>query len=203
MVFVTARYDSHRYALINRWNPRNLDLVLDWVGPPPGSRILDVGCGRGHLVRALTERGFDAWGIDLNPNARELAGELNVRTMSAAALEFGDASFDAVVSFHAIEHIPPLEQAVLEVARVVKPGGKVLFVYPAEPIRGLYAIPTSVILHRTPFKAREVHVHRLSPSKVRALGKAAGLQELRHTFRPWPSPEYASLLERQNSMLVI
>ncbi|HEX5672374.1 MAG TPA: class I SAM-dependent methyltransferase [Acidimicrobiia bacterium] len=200
---MTARYDSHRYALINRWNPRNLDLVLDWVGPPPGSRILDVGCGRGHLVRALTERGFDAWGIDLNPNARELAGELNVRTMSAAALEFGDASFDAIVSFHAIEHIPPLEQAVLEVARVVKPGGKVLFVYPAEPIRGLYAIPTSVILHRTPFKAREVHVHRLSPSKVRALGKAAGLQELRHTFRPWPSPEYASLLERQNSMLVI
>jgi SAM-dependent methyltransferase len=203
MVLVTARYDSRRYALINRWNPRNLDLVLDWVDPPPGSRLLDVGCGRGHLVRALTERGFDAWGIDLNPNASELAGGLNVRTMSATALEFGDASFDAVVSFHAIEHIPPLEQAMLEVARVVKPGGKVLLVYPAEPIRGLYAIPTSVILHRTPFKARRVHVHRLSPSKVRALGKAAGLQELRHTFRPWPSPEYASLLERQNSMLVI
>lgn len=203
MVLVTARYDSRRYALVNRWNPRNLDLVLDWVGPSPGSRILDVGCGRGHLVRALTEHGFDGWGIDLNPNARELAGELNVRTMSAAALEFGDASFDAVVSFHAIEHIPPLEQAMLEVARVVKPGGKVLFVYPAEPIRGLYAIPTSVILHGTPFKARQVHVHRLSPSKVRALGKAAGLQELRHAFRPWPSPEYASLLERSNSMLVI
>jgi 2-polyprenyl-3-methyl-5-hydroxy-6-metoxy-1,4-benzoquinol methylase len=203
MVPVTARYDSRRYALLNRWNPRNLDLVLDWVSPPSGSRILDIGCGRGHLVRALTERGFDAWGIDLNPNARELAGELNVRTMSAAALEFGDASFDAVVSFHAIEHIPALEQAVLEVARVVKPAGKVLFVYPAEPIRGLYAIPTSVILHRTPFKARQVHVHRLNPSKVRALGQAAGLRELRHTFRPWPSPEYASLLERPNSMLVI
>ena len=203
MAPVTARYDSRRYALINRWNPRNLDIVLDWVDPPPGARILDIGCGRGHLVRALTERGFDAWGIDLNPNARELAGELNVRTMSADALEFGDASFDAVVSFHAIEHIPPLEQAILEVARVVKPGGRVLFVYPAEPIRGLYAIPTSVILHGTPFKARQVHVHRLSPSKVRGLGRAAGLKELRHTFRPWPSPEYASLLERSNSMLVI
>lgn len=203
MVLMTARYDSRRYALINRWNPRNLDIVLDWVGPPPGARILDIGCGRGHLVRALSKRGFDAWGIDLNPNARELAGELNVRTMSADALEFGDASFDAVVSFHAIEHIPPLEKAILEVARVVKPGGKVLLVYPAEPIRGLYAIPTSMILHGTPFKARQVHVHRLSPAKVRGLGRAAGLKELRHTFRPWPSPEYASLLERPNSMLVI
>jgi 2-polyprenyl-3-methyl-5-hydroxy-6-metoxy-1,4-benzoquinol methylase len=203
MVPVTARYDSRRYALINRWNPRNLELVLDWLAPRPGSRILDVGCGRGHLVRALTEVGFDAWGIDLNPNAQEVAGDLNVRTMSAAALEFGDASFDAVVSFHAIEHIPPIEKVMLEVARVVKPGGKVLLVYPAEPIRGLYAIPTSVILHGTPFRARQVHVHRLSPAKVRVLGKSAGLEELRHTFRPWPSPEYASLLARPNSMLVI
>lgn len=200
---MTARYDSRRYALINRWNPRNLDIVLEWVKPQRGQKILDVGCGRGHLVKALTGHGIEAWGIDLNPNASELAGDLNVRTMSAAALEFGDASFDSVVSFHAIEHIPPLTQAMAEIARVVKPGGKILLVYPAEPIRGLYAIPTSIILHRTPFKAREVHVHRLNPRKVQRLGTAAGLSELRHRFRPWPSPEYATLLEKPNSMLVI
>ncbi|MEX0699635.1 MAG: methyltransferase domain-containing protein, partial [Acidimicrobiia bacterium] len=80
---MTARYNSRRYALINRWNPRNLDIVLNWVNPEPGHKILDVGCGRGHLVKALTERGFEAWGIDLNPNASELAGDLNVQTMSA------------------------------------------------------------------------------------------------------------------------
>ncbi len=200
---MTARYDSRRYALVNRWNPRNLDIVLGWVNPQPGQKILDVGCGRGHLVKALTDRGFETWGIDLNPNARELAGDLNVRTMSAAALEFADASFDVVVSFHAIEHIPPLEEAMAEIARVVKPGGKVLLVYPAEPIRGLYAIPTSIILHRTPFKARKVHVHRLNPRKVARLAESVGLNELRRAFRPWPSPEYASLLQKQNSMLVI
>jgi SAM-dependent methyltransferase len=200
---VTARYNSRRYALINRWNPRNLDLVLEWVKPQRGQKILDVGCGRGHLVKALTGRGIEAWGIDLNPNATELAGDLNVQTMSAAALEFADASFDSVVSFHAIEHIPPLKGAMAEIARVVRPGGKVLLVYPAEPIRGLYAVPTSIILHKTPFKAREVHVHRLNPRKVEGLGAAAGLTELRHAFRPWPSPEYASLLEKPNSMLVI
>lgn len=198
---MTARYNSRRYALINRWNPRNLDIVLNWVNPEPGYKILDVGCGRGHLVKALTERGFEAWGIDLNPNASEIAGDLNVQTMSAAALEFADASFDTVVSFHAIEHIPPLEEAMAEIARVVKPGGKVLLVYPAEPLRGLYAVPTSIILHGTPFRAREVHVHRLNPPKVRALGGSVGLIELRRTFRPWPSPEYASLLEKPSSML--
>ena len=161
---MTARYDSRKYALINRWNPRNLEIIRDWVAPAPGDRILDVGCGKGHLVKALSELGVDSVGIDLNPNAADVAVVPRVQTMSATNLEFDDESFDAVVSFHAIEHIPPVEDALEEMARVVKPAGKVLLVYPAEPIRGLYAIPTSVILHRNPFKARQVHVHKLNPA---------------------------------------
>ncbi|HUO45254.1 MAG TPA: class I SAM-dependent methyltransferase [Acidimicrobiia bacterium] len=193
---MTARYDSRRYALINRWNPRNLELVIDWVNPQPDQRVLDVGCGRGHLVKSLSARGIETWGIDLNPNAEEVAAGANVRTMSATDLDFADASFDAVVSFHAIEHIPLVGEVFAEMARVVKATGKVLLVYPAEPIRGIYAIPTSVILHKTPFKARQVHVHSLNPQKVKALGEAVGLTEIRHSFRPWPAPEYASLLKK-------
>ena len=49
---MTARYDSRKYALINRWNPRNLEIIRDWVAPVPGERVLDVGCGKGHLVRS-------------------------------------------------------------------------------------------------------------------------------------------------------
>jgi ubiquinone/menaquinone biosynthesis C-methylase UbiE len=193
---MTSRYDSRRYALINRWNPRNLRLVTEWLAPRPGQKLLDVGCGRGHLVRALRESGVDAWGIDLNPNAEEMAESAGVRTMSATALEFEDQSFEAVVSFHAIEHIPPLAEVFAEIARVVKPSGKVLLVYPAEPVRGLYAIPTSVILHGSPFRAREVHVHRLNPRKVEEFGGRAGLIEVRHSFRLYPSPEFASLFVR-------
>jgi SAM-dependent methyltransferase len=147
-------------------------------------------------VGALRELGIEAWGIDLNPNAEAVAASAGVRTMSATALEFDAQSFDAVVSFHAIEHIPPLPEVFAEIARVVKSGGEVLLVYPAEPIRGLYAIPTSVILHGSPFRAREVHVHRLNPHKVEGLGRRAGLTEVRHSFRLYPSPEYASLFVR-------
>jgi ubiquinone/menaquinone biosynthesis C-methylase UbiE len=191
-----GQYDSHRYASINRWNPRNLDLIRDWVAPKPGDRVLDVGCGKGHLVKALIDLGVDAQGIDLNPKAVEVALVPRVRTMSATALGFEDNTFDAVVSFHAIEHISPVEQAIAEIARVVRPKGRVLLVYPAEPIKGLYAVPTSVILYRNPFKARHVHVHRLNREKVRILGGAVGLQEVRSSFRLMPWPEYASLFHK-------
>jgi ubiquinone/menaquinone biosynthesis C-methylase UbiE len=193
---MTARYDSRKYALINRWNPRNLEIIRDWVAPSPGDRILDVGCGKGHLVKALSELGIESVGIDLNPNAADVAVVPRVKTMSAINLDFEDESFDAVVSFHSIEHIPRIEDALEEMARVVKHGGKVLLVYPAEPIRGLYAIPTSIILHRSPFKARQVHIHRLNPQVVAKLGAAVGLREVNRKLRMWPSPEYASLFER-------
>jgi len=193
---MTARYDSRKYALINRWNPRNLEIIRDWVAPVPGERILDFGCGKGHLVKALSELGVDAVGIDLNPNAADVAVVARVQTMSATHLDFEDGAFDAVVSFHAIEHIPSIDEVLREMARVVKPSGKVLLVYPAEPIRGLYAIPTSVILHRTPFKARQVHIHKLNPALVAELGAVAGLRQLKKRLRMWPSPEYASLFDR-------
>ena len=193
---MTARYDSRKYALINRWNPRNLEIIRDWVAPPPGTRVLDVGCGKGHLVKALSELGVDAVGIDLNPNAADVAVVPRVQTMSATHLDFDDASFDAVVSFHAIEHIPPVDEVLREMARVVKPGGKVLLVYPAEPIRGLYAIPTSVILHGSPFKARQVHVHKFNPRELAQRAVALHLRALKSRLRMWPSPEYASLFDR-------
>lgn len=193
---MTTYYDSRRYVLLNRWNPRNLEIIRDWVRPAPGDRILDVGCGRGHVVNALRELGVEAEGIDLNPQAAEVALVPHVQTMSATALDFADGSFDAVVSFHAIEHIPDVDTALAEMARVVRPGGLVLLVYPAEPIRGLYAIPTAIILHRNPLMARSVHIHRLHPKKVAAKAAAVGLSAIRHKFRPWPSPEHATLCQK-------
>jgi ubiquinone/menaquinone biosynthesis C-methylase UbiE len=193
---MTPHYDSRRYALANRWNPRNLDLIRDWIAPSSGDRVLDVGSGRGHVVKALLDLGVDAYGIDLNPQAAEVAIVPRVQTMSATVLDFADSSFDSVVSFHAIEHIRPIEEALAEMTRVVRANGKMLLVYPAEPIQGLYAIPTSVILYRNPFKARQVHVHKFNRARVKELAENAGLVEIRSSFRAFPWPEYASLFSK-------
>lgn len=190
-------YDSLRYALVNRWDPAHLRTVDRLLPLEPGDRVLEVGCGQGHLTRRLAQRGVDIVGIDANPHAPAVADTDRVLHMHAEKLEFDDNSFDAIVSFHAIEHIPPLEEALKEMARVLRAGGRALFVYPAEPIQGLYAVPTSIILYGTPFKAREVHCHKLSPAKLRRIAEPLGFRETHREFNLFKSPQFVSLFERE------
>ena len=192
-----STYDSHRYAAINRWDPSHLRRIDRLVSMAPGDRILEVGCGQGHLTKALAERGLDIVGIDANPRAAEVAGNGLVRYMLAESLEFEDDAFDFVLAVHAIEHIPDLDGALSEMARVLVPGGKAVFIYPAEPIQGLYAIPTSMILHGTPFKAREVHCHHLWPAKVARIAAPHGLAQTHKEFSLLRSPQFASVLEKR------
>ena len=189
-------YDSRRYVTINRWDPSHLDKVDRLLSLSDGQRVLEVGCGQGHLTRRLADRGIDITGVDANPKASEIAGTDRVRYMKGEDLEFDDESFDVVLSVHALEHIPPLDQAISEMARVLKPGGSALHIYPAEPVMGLFAIPTSMILHGTPFKAREVHCHKLWPSKLRRMMEPFGLSETHHEFNLFKMPQFVSVFEK-------
>lgn len=191
-----AGYDSKRYALVNRWDPSHLEKIDRLLDLSPGDRVLEVGCGRGHLTSRLFDRGVDIVGIDANPNAPEIAESDRVVHMMAEDLAYADDEFDAIIAVHSIEHIPPLEEAFAEMARVLKPGGSALFIYPAEPIMGLYAIPTAMILHRNPLKARQVHCQKLSPKRVRNMMEPLGFTETHHEFNLWKSPQYVSVLEK-------
>lgn len=189
-------YDSRRYALLNRWDPSHLRRIDRLVPLESGDRVLEVGSGQGHLTGAIAARGVDIVGIDANPSASEVAGNGLIRHMSAELLEFADESFDVVISVHAIEHIPGLDQAFAEMVRVLRPRGRAAFVYPAEPIMGLYAIPTSIVLHGTPFKAREVHCHKLWPGKVRRMLEPMGMRQTAREFSLLKTPQFASGFEK-------
>lgn len=191
-----SRYDSQKYALLNRWDPSHLEKIDRLLPLQAGDRVLEIGCGRGHLTTRLADRGVDVVGIDANPNASSVGESPLIFHMVAEALEFGDAEFDAIVAVHSIEHIPSLAEAFAEIARVLKSGGKALFIYPAEPVMGLYAIPTAMILHRNPFKAREIHCQKLTPRKVRERLEPLGFKELHHEFNFFKTPQFVSLLEK-------
>lgn len=189
-------YDSRRYALINRWDTSHLDRIDRLVAISNDDRVLEVGCGQGHLTRAIAARGIDIVGVDANPQAPEVAGSDLVSHMYAENLDFEDETFDVVISVHALEHIPELRRALEEIARVLVPGGRAVHIYPAEPIQGLFAIPTAIILHGNPLKAREVHCHKLWPAKLREMSEPLGMVETAQEFSLFKSPQYASVFTK-------
>jgi len=103
-----------------------------------GSRraiILDLGCGPGDLVVAMSQRLRDARiiGLDLSPSMLLWAGRhattdgrLRFIVADAAALPFGDASVDLVVSTLSLHHWPEPADVFAEIARVLRPGGVAL-----------------------------------------------------------------------------
>ena len=185
-----------RYALAQRWGGQHISTVKRLLDPGPGTRLLEVGSGRGHLARRIEGLGATVTGVDANPEAAENAVARDIRTMRVEALDFPDAAFDQVVAIHAIEHFPLIAEAFAEMARVLKPGGLMLLIYPAEPIRGLFSVPDAIIIYRNPFRSRELHRHKLRPSKVRHLAGAAGLEHLHSEFQLLTSPQFVTLLRK-------
>lgn len=188
--------DFRRYARNQRWDRGHLRTVRRLLDPQPGARILEVGSGRGHLTKRLDELGAIATGIDLNAEAVASSVARDIRAMNVQQLEFGDGEFDQLIAIHAIEHLPDIRAAFGEMARVLRPGGRMLLIYPAEPIRGLFAVPDAIIIYRNPFKARELHRHKLRPSKVCAIGRVAGLEPVHSEFQLLSSPQFATVLRK-------
>jgi ubiquinone/menaquinone biosynthesis C-methylase UbiE len=105
-----------------------------------GKDVLEVGCGTGLILDRVHKFARSAAGIDLSKGMLERAAGrgLAVAQASATALPFPDASVDVAYSFKVLAHIPPIAEALAEMARVVRPGGWVLAeFYNARSIRRL------------------------------------------------------------------
>ena len=109
-----------------RWRERAVDLAQ--VGP--GSKALDVATGTGDLAIALRDRGAEVIGADFAEKmleiARRKAPEIDFRAGNALALEFEDNEFDAATVGFGARNFDDLDRGIAEMARVVKPGGRVV-----------------------------------------------------------------------------
>lgn len=191
-------YDSENYAMLNRpiETGRHFRRVQRLLAPRPDDRLLEVGCGRGWLTERVQQHCPATWGIDVNPRSIAHAVTAQLLTMDATDMHFDDAQFDGVFSFHTIEHVVELDAALAEMRRVVVPGGRVLLVYPAEPIRGLYAMPGAWLGFGSPWLARRLHVHKLTPTRLRRRAARCGLVHLASRLDLLLTPQFVTLLAR-------
>jgi len=111
------------------YSRKRLTDLLDSNLPAQGDglRVLDVGCGTGHHMASIRERGFEVAGIDgseemLN-QARANNPDSDIRQADVEALPFPDSSFDLIVCVEVIRYLPSSAQCIREMARVLRPGG--------------------------------------------------------------------------------
>lgn len=113
--------------------------ALSVAGIAPGMSVLDVGCGRGEILRSTAALGARAFGVDYARVAVQISRQvalqvdrveaaIGVYQASALSLPFEANTFDRVLMLDIVEHLYPaeLEVALLEVLRVLKPGGRIV-----------------------------------------------------------------------------
>jgi SAM-dependent methyltransferase len=115
----------------------DLRTLAEAVAATPGATVLDMGCGAGHASFAVAPHAQEVVAYDIAApmlaiveSAAKERGLANIRTQQGAAekLPFGDHTFDWVVSRMSAHHWHDVAPALAEVRRVLKPGGRVLFI---------------------------------------------------------------------------
>jgi SAM-dependent methyltransferase len=106
-------------------------------------RVLDYGCGTGGIVKLAREQGIAAYGVekfyggsDIRDEvaANGLLGDVVRELADDGRIPFDDSEFDVVVSNQVFEHVQDLDSVIAEVARVLKPGGRLLCLFPSKGI---------------------------------------------------------------------
>lgn len=105
-------------------------VMLELCAARPALRVLDVGCGEGRFCRMLRAKGADVSGIDptqkLIETARQRDADGDYQLARAENLPFEKQSFDLVVSYLTLIDIDDFRAAIAEMARVLRPGGKMV-----------------------------------------------------------------------------
>ncbi len=106
---------------------------------PHGARLLDFGCGGGHIVELALAADFDAFGVDSFQGVWEQFAperrENRIRSyVPGETMPFDDAQFDIIVSNQVFEHIEDLAPVAAELGRLLRPGGTLITVFPTREV---------------------------------------------------------------------
>ena len=163
--------------------------VVRFVAPNADERALDSGTGSGALAFALAPHVREVVGVDLVPELLEQARARAERFPNvsfvegdATKLPFDYATFDLAGSLRTLHHIPRPELAVAELARVTRPGGRLLVVDQIAPVDPLAALE----LNRFERARDPSHTRALADIDLRHLFESNGLVLLRAEYEREP-----------------
>lgn len=194
---------AERYDFLNRvlsmgidhgWRRKTVDALVGTDGVAP-RRVLDLATGTADLALAVAARFPEATVTGSDPSRNMLAiGEKKVAKAAArVALEVGDAqrlpyaddSFDACCMSFGIRNVPDRDAALVEMARVVRPGGRVAILELSEPRRGVMA-----------FLAR-IWIRKVVPRIGAFLSGSREYRYLQESIAAFPAPDdFAAQMER-------
>jgi demethylmenaquinone methyltransferase/2-methoxy-6-polyprenyl-1,4-benzoquinol methylase len=193
---IAGRYDAMNSVmsagLHHRWRARTVDAA----GVGPGDATLDVCCGTGDLALELRRRvgaGGRVVGLDFSAPMLELAERKSeaagagIEWMQGNALElpFEDASFDAATVGFGVRNVADVEGAIAEMARVVRPGGRVAILEittpQRPPLKWFFAIWFDRIVPLLGTLAGDREAYTYLPTSVRRFPPAHELAGLMHS----------------------
>jgi SAM-dependent methyltransferase len=155
-------------------------LLDDFASLGARGRLLDVGCATGWLVQHANERGWQAQGVELSPDAAAHARARGLEVFRGDLLEarLPAAHFDLVYMGDVLEHVPDCRAVVAEVARILKPGGWFYLRGPvttnsiarAFALRLYGALGRTIVLREVPY-----HLWEFTPRPLARLMAATGL----------------------------
>jgi 2-polyprenyl-3-methyl-5-hydroxy-6-metoxy-1,4-benzoquinol methylase len=207
---MVARYDIDRFYteshLLVKWiEARRLELLLELAAASDSDRILEVGCGAGHVLERF--RGFERTGVDLSPTmlhrARSrLGARVSLIRASAEELPFADATFDVVICTEVLEHTQNPRNVIKEIMRVAARGARVVVSVPNErnidrAKRLLRRLPLGgKVLRRLAAEGNEWHVHRFDAAHLSlVVSGVATIAQIRGVPYRWMPARYVAALQ--------
>jgi SAM-dependent methyltransferase len=168
--------------------------VEQLAGARPGL-VLDIGCGRGHLLDAFRRRGWQVQGTELSERSarfpREVLG-LPVHVGPADRLPFEPSTFDAVTMWHVLEHWPDPRLAIAEAHRLLRPDGVFMVGVPN------FASPEARLCRDRWFHLDVPrHLCHLTPASLDSALSEAGFEPVRRSFL---APEFDAFSFTQSAL---
>ncbi len=179
-------WDPHsEFKPLHDINPLRLDYI-DRLEPLSGKRVLDVGCGGGLLSEGMAARGAQVTGIDMGEAPLSVARlhlyesglEVDYRQITAERMaEEAPGGFDIVTCLEMLEHVPAPDSVIAACARLVRPGGLVVFsTINRNPKAYLLAIVGAEYVLRMLPKGTHDFRKFIRPSELDAWARAAELE---------------------------